>query len=98
MRSARWEWLWYVAIGFVLGGSGVYVVTKLNAVDVRMLWYEWILAALFMIIFVFMGQTVIASSKESEPRAAWMTLLFEGIPLVLIGAGLTWSVLSRALG
>jgi hypothetical protein len=64
--------------------------------DIKLLWYEWILGALFMIIFMFMGQTFIASLKEFVPRAAWMTLVFMGVPNILIGAVLVGSVLSRS--
>lgn len=45
-----------------------------------------------------MGQTFVASFEEFEPRAAWMTLAFVGIPEILIGAVLVRSVLSRFIG
>ena len=95
MRLASWEWFWYVVTGFVMGSASVFIVTKLNAMDIKLLWYEWILGTLFMSIFMFMGQTFIASFKEFEPRAAWMTLVFMGIPNILIGVVLVGSVLSR---
>ena len=95
MRLVSWEWFWYVVTGFVMGGGSVFIVTKLNAMDIKLLWYEWILGGLFMLIFMFMGQTFIASFKEFKPRAAWMTLIFMGFPAILIGAVLVYSVLSR---
>lgn len=95
MRLASWEWFWYVVIGFLMGSGLVFFVTKLNAMDIKLLWYEWILGGLFMLIFMFMGQTFIASFKEFKPRAAWMTLIFMGFPAILIGAVLVYSVLSR---
>ena len=98
MRLASWEWFWYVVIGFLMGSGLVYFVTKLNAMDIKLLWYEWILGFLFMFIFMFMGQTFIASFKEFQPRAAWMTLVFLGFPIILIGAVLVGSVLSRSMG
>ena len=98
MRIASWEWFWYVVIGFLMGSGLVYFVTELNAMDIKLLWYEWILVALFMSIFMFMGQTFIASFKEFAPRAAWMTLVFMGVPNILIGAVLVGSVLSRSMG
>jgi len=96
MRLASWEWFWYVVIGFLMGSGLVYIVTELNAMDIKLLWYEWILGTLFMFIFMFMGQTFIASFKEFQPRAAWMTLVFMGFPNILIGAVLVGSVLSRS--
>ena len=98
MRLVSWEWFWYVVTGFVMGGGSVFIVTKLNAMDIKLLWYEWILGALFMSIFMFMGQTFIASFKEFVPRAAWMTLVFMGVPNILIGVVLAGSVLSRSMG
>ena len=97
MRLASWEWFWYVVIGFLMGSGLVYFVTELNAMDIKLLWYEWILGTLFMFIFMFMGQTFIASFKEFQPRAAWMTLVFLGFPIILIGAVLVGSVLSRSM-
>ena len=98
MRLVSWEWFWYVVIGFLMGSCSVYVLATLNAMDVTLLWYEWILGVLFMLLFMFMGQTFIASFKEFEPRAAWMTLVFMGIPDIVIGAVLVQSVLSRSMG
>ena len=98
MRLVSWEWFWYVVTGFVMGGGSVFIVTKLNAMDIKLLWYEWILGGLFMLIFMFMVQIFIASFKEFKPRAAWMTIVFMGFPILLIGAVLVQSVLSRSMG
>jgi hypothetical protein len=46
---------------------------------------------------MFMVQTFIASFKEFNPRAAWLTLVFMGVPIIVIGAVLTQSVLSRSM-
>lgn len=97
MRLASWEWFWYVVTGFVMGSASVFIVTKLNAMDIKLLWYEWILGGLVMLIFMFMVQTFIASFKEFKPRAAWMTLVFMGVPILLIGAVLVQSVLSPSM-
>lgn len=97
MRLVSWEWFWYVLLGFFMGGTSVFIVTKLNAMDITLLWHEWILGGLSLLIFMFMGQTFIASFKEFAPRAAWMTLVFMGIPMILIGAFLVQSVLSRSV-
>jgi hypothetical protein len=97
MRLASWEWFWYVVAGFVMGSASVFIVTKLNAMDIDLIWYEWILGVLSMLIFMFMVQTFIASFKEFKPRAAWMTIVFMGSPILLIGAILVGSVLSRSV-
>ena len=40
MRLASWEWFWYVVIGFLMGSGLVYFVTELNAMDIKLVWYE----------------------------------------------------------
>ena len=98
MRYVSWEWFWYVLTGFIMGSVSVFIVTKLNAMDIQLLWYEWILGGLSMLIFMFMVQTFIASFNEFKARAAWMTIVFMGFPIILIGAVLAQSVLSRSMG
>lgn len=98
MRYVSWEWIWYVVTGFIMGSGSVFFVTKLNAMGIKLLWYEWILGGLSLLIFMFMMQTFIASFKEFKPRAAWMTLVFMGFPMILIGAVLVQSVLSHSIG
>ena len=95
MRYVSWEWFWYVVTGFIMGSTSVLMVNKLNAMDITLIWYEWILGGVSLLTFMFMVQTFIASFKEFKPRAAWMTIVFMGVPIILIGTVLAQSVLSR---
>jgi len=95
MRLASWNWFWYVLIGFVMGGGLVYLQVKLKEMDLKLIWYEWTLTIVGVLLFMFLGQTFVASFGEFEPRAAWMSLLFMGLPIVLIGAVVYRSVQKR---
>jgi hypothetical protein len=82
-----WNWFWYVLLGFILGGGVVYLGSLLKEKSIKLKWYEWVLVILGLLFFLFLGQTFIASFGEGEPRAAWMSLIFLGLPIVLIAVG-----------
>jgi hypothetical protein len=63
--------------------------------SVKLVWYEWVLSVLSKAIFIFMGQTFIGSFEEGEPLAAWLSLIFMGIPIIIIAVILVRSVRSR---
>jgi len=85
--TVSWNWFWYVLVGFFLGGGAVYLGVILNEKAIKLKWYEWVLIVLGFLLFLFMGQTFIASLAEGEPQAAWLSLLFLGLPIVLIAVG-----------
>jgi hypothetical protein len=85
--TVSWNWFWYMLVGFILGGGVVYLGTLLKEKTIKLKWYEWILVVIGFLLFVFLGQTFIASFIEGELRAAWMSLLFFGLPIILIGVG-----------
>ena len=84
MRYISWVWFWYVVLGFLLGGGPVYLALTLKEKAIKLVWYEWALIVLGAAIYILMGQTFIASFGEGQPQAAWMSLIFMGIPIVLI--------------
>jgi hypothetical protein len=90
-----WNWFWYVLLGFILGGGVVYLGSLLKEKSIKLKWYEWVLVILGLLFFLFLGQTFIASFGEGEPRAAWMSLIFLGLPIVLIAVGTLRLVRSR---
>jgi len=83
--TISWHWFWYVLVGFLMGGTAVYLwhVAKENALKFK--WYELILIVIAYAMFLFGAQTFIASLSEGESRAAWMTLIFFGVPMIIIG-------------
>ena len=95
MRLVSWTWFWYVFLGFILGGGCVYLWTVLKEKTVKLVWYEWVLSVLSLLIVIFMSQTIIASFEEGEPQAAWLSLVFMGIPMIISAVLTARSVKSR---
>jgi uncharacterized membrane protein len=95
MRYVSWTWFWYVLVGFVLGGGLVFLWSYLREKAIKLVWYEILLIAVSAIVFIFMGQTFIASLGEGEPQAAWLSLFFMGFPIVLMGVAAFRSVSMR---
>jgi len=95
MRYISWDWFLYVIIGFLLGGGAVYLWSYLKEKAVKLVWYEWILFLLSGFTFVLLGQTFIGSFQEGEPQAAWMSVLFMGIPVLIMMVGALRSLSAR---
>ncbi len=95
MRYISWVWFWYVLLGFLLGGGAVYLWVTLREKAVNLVWYEWTLIVLGALIYILMGQTFIASFGEGQSQAAWMSLIFMGIPIILIVVGSLRLIKSR---
>lgn len=95
MRLVSWIWFLYIVVGFLMGGGAVIILNTLKRYALKMVWYEWILLILCFITFMFMSQTFIASFQEYEPKAAWLTVVFMGIPIVIMGVGLFRSLNKR---
>lgn len=62
---------------------------------VRFVWYEWIMGLAALLLLILMVQTFIASMEEGEFRAAWMGIVFLGVPMFLIAVGTFRSVRAR---
>ncbi|MFA9391152.1 MAG: hypothetical protein ACERKD_15185 [Prolixibacteraceae bacterium] len=95
MQLISWNWFWYVLVGFIMGGGTVMIWNILKKISLKLVWFEWILIILCMITFLFMSQTFIASFAEYEPRAAWLTLIFMGVPILLMAVVLYRSLNMR---
>ncbi|VFQ44408.1 dehalogenase [Desulfoluna butyratoxydans] len=95
MRIVSWNWFWYVLLGFIMGGGAVYLFTLLKEKCVRLVWYEWVLTLLAFITFMLLGQTFIGSFNEGEPRAAWLSVVFMGLPIVIMAVVTLRSVRAR---
>ena len=95
MRLISWTWFLYVLMGLLMGGGGVYLWYALKERTIKLVWYEWVLTVLAFVTFTFMGQTFIASIGEGEPRAAWMTVVFMGLPIIIMAVVAVRSVQAR---
>lgn len=78
-----------------MGGGAVLIWNLLKNHALKLLWYEWILLVLCFLTFMFLAQTFIASFQECEPKAAWLTVVFMGIPIMIMAVGLYRSLNSR---
>ena len=87
MRYISWTWFWYVLIGFLLGGGAVYLWVYLRDKAVKLVWYEWVLFVLAGLIFMFLGQTFIGSLEEGQRQAAWLSVVFMGVPIIIMMVG-----------
>lgn len=97
MKLVSWFWFWYVLVGFLMGGGAVMIWNILKSINLKMVWYEWILTIVSFFTFMMMSQTFIASFQEHEPKAAWLTLVFMGIPILLMAVVLYRSINKRHL-
>jgi hypothetical protein len=95
MRYISMTWFWYVVIGFLLGGGVVYLWSYLREKAVKLVWYEWVLFILSGFIFIFLGQTFIGSLEEGESQAAWLSVVFMGIPIIIMMVGAFRSLRTR---
>ncbi|WP_111709621.1 dehalogenase [Lutibacter citreus] len=95
MKLISWVWFWYVLVGFLMGGGAVIIWNILKKVKLKLVWYEWILMILSTVVFLLMSQTFIASFYEFEPKAAWFSLIFMGIPILLMAVVLFRSLKKR---
>ena len=95
MRLISWDWFWYVLLGFVMGGGAAYLHAYLKVKMSKLNWYELLLTVLIFIAVLFMGQTFIASFYEGENRAAWLTLVFMGLPIIVMAVAVIRSYRKR---
>jgi uncharacterized membrane protein len=82
--------MWLVA-GLLLGFGLFGLALWLRSQNIAVAWYEWLLAALGIVLMIFTIQNYQAATIENEPYAPGMFLLVFGLPaliLILIAIGL----------
>jgi hypothetical protein len=75
-----WKFLYGVAVGACAAVLGV--SARDGAITVP--WYTWVLGLLAVGLLGLTLQTVIASFRGREPKAGWMSLVFMGVPAVVL--------------
>ena len=75
---------WFL-FGLVLGAGILALVLWIRARNIRMTWYEWIMGLAALLLILLILQNFVGSIVEEETRAAWMGVLFLGIPAVILG-------------
>jgi protein-S-isoprenylcysteine O-methyltransferase Ste14 len=87
-----WSWL---IMGIVLGVGVFALINWLNKKNIAVRWYEWLIAFVGLVIFLFAFQNFFAAFDEWEPQAAWKFILVLGLPGLAIIAAAWQLVVSR---
>ena len=77
--------MWWFLFGLLLGAGILALVFWMRARKVKVAWYEWIMGIISLVLIVLLLQHFVGSIAEEETRAAWMGVLFLGIPAVVLG-------------
>ncbi len=75
------------AIGGLLGGIGLWaLISWLRKKNMKTLWYDWLIAAIGLFLFLFSVQNSYGSVMERYVQAGWMFLLFPGlVGIIMMG-------------
>ncbi len=78
--------MWWFLYGLILGAGAMRLAMWVQEGNASVGWYVWFMAAISLLLGTLAVQHFFASYKELEPKAAWMGVLFMGLPaLVLAG-------------
>jgi hypothetical protein len=78
--------MWWFLYGLIVGGGAIRVLIWDLEGHMEITWVAWLIAILTLLLATFTIQTFVGSFQEREPRAAWMSLLFMGIPTLILAA------------
>lgn len=85
--------MWWFLFGLIMGAGVMRLIVLLQAQNMLLSWYVWLMGACALALFTLALQHFFASFAESEPKAAWMGALLMGVPSLIL-AGLTfWLIL-----
>ena len=90
-----WNWLAWLVFGIFIGAIGTMAFNKIRERGILLRWYEWLMTAIGVFLLGYAFQNFFGSFLEREPRAAWLSLLFIGFPVIVIGVVLWRSINSR---
>lgn len=76
--------MWWFLFGIVVGAALLGLVLQIKSKKVRVAWYEWLMGAAAVVIFLLLIQHFVGSRTEYEPTAAWMGVLFLGVPGLIL--------------
>ena len=83
-------WFFY---GLLVGAGGMRLLIWSQEGRITIPWYAWPIGILALALAALTLQTFFASFEEREPRAAWMSLLFMGVPTLVLSGFFTWVAL-----
>ena len=74
-------WFFY---GLLVGAGVMRILIWVREGSIAIPWYGWIIGIITFLLATLTLQTFIASFQEREPKAAWMSLLFMGVPTLFL--------------
>ncbi len=95
MRVISWVWFLYVVTGFVMAGGLSFVMYWAKEKGLKISMPEWAGIVTVELMFMFMIQTFIGSIQEYAIQAAWLTIVFMGIPLAMVAVATLRSMQKR---
>jgi hypothetical protein len=78
--------MYWFLYGLFIGAGAMRVGIWVLEGSIIVPWYTWITGIITFLLLSLTLQTFIASFMERESRAAWMSLLFLGVPTIFLGA------------
>lgn len=81
--------MWWFLYAFIIGAGVMGLALWVNAQNIVVSWYVWLMGALALILATLTAQHFFASLREMEPTAAWRGVVVMGVPaLILAGVAL----------
>ena len=85
--------MWFI-IGIATGVVLLALVWWLRSRNIKVTWYDWLIGLIGLFLLLFTVQNIVGSFDEVSPTAAWMFLLFLGIPSLVLLV-LAWQLVMR---
>jgi hypothetical protein len=86
--------LWFI-YGLLVGGCAMRLIVWVQEGRLVIPWYAWVIGIIALLVGSLALQTFFASFQEREPRAAWLSLIFIGVPTLIL-AGIAILASGRA--
>ena len=79
-----WGVFMWMAIAVALTVGTIWLVQWLRRSGKRTTWYDWLIAVIGLMLFIFTVQNFYGCFMETEPQAAWMFALVTGLPSLVL--------------
>ena len=90
--------MWWLILGVLIGVGGWWLASWTRKKNLRVSWYEWVLAVLAVLFALLALQNYFASVAELEPQAGWILLALFGVPALIFAAIAAFLVWRRQKG
>ena len=87
--------MWFI-IGIIVGAAVLGLVYLARSKNISITWYEWLIGGVGLALLLYAIQNLAGSLWEGESTAAWMFLLFFGLPALILMV-LAWQLVARRI-